>query len=281
MKLPTHHRAVRRTFRLIASLAVLVCMQLHGITPAAASGIVTTLPPLAGLVAMLDPEAEVHCLLPPGADAHDFQITPRQVQMLKQADLLVRASFDDRHWSGIDLPGRSLDLWSARGHAWVSPAAVRDKLPELAAALQKLYPQHAAHISTALAGAEQACTEMDASWTKVLAGLRTGGVIMQHNAWQDMLTAHGVPVWSVLENGHHGESISPRRLQRALDLLQAHPGTVLWGNVRHASKGLQWLQEHAGGARPKLISFDPLGDCGMGWKELMQHNLDLLTGAVH
>lgn len=257
---------------------MLLMLLLH-IAPAGAAGIVTTLPPLAGLVLMLDGKAEVHCLLPPGADAHDFQVTPRQAQSLREADLLIRASFDDRHWSGVQLQERTLDLWPTRSHAWLSAKDVRSKLPELAQALQRLYPQRSAQIQAALGRALDLCDTMDGLWDKALAPWRSAGVIMQHNAWQSMLQEHGVPVWSVLENGHHGESIAPHRLEDALNLLHAHPSALLWGNQRHAGKALQWLQEHSDGADTPLLNFDPLGDCGMRWPQLMQRNLDILTQA--
>jgi zinc transport system substrate-binding protein len=244
---------------------------------AASAGIVTTLPPLAGLVLMLDPAADVQCLLPPGADPHAFQLTPKQVQQMNRADLLLRSSYDDRHWSGIGLEGHTLDLWPGQGHAWLSPAAVRDKLPELAAALQRLAPGRSKQIATALHEAQASCDAVDAAWNRALAPYRKNGVIMQHNAWQAMLKHYGVPVWDVLEAGEHGDEIGPRKLEEALDLLRSHPGVVLWGNRRHTERALQWLQEHRDAGQQALwLHFDPLGDCGMSWTQLMQANLDIL-----
>jgi len=247
---------------------------------ASAAGIVTTLPPLSGLVLLLDAEADVHCLLPPGADAHDFQLTPRQVQMLNKADLLIRSSYDDGHWSGIRSGNRSFDLWPGKGHAWLSATAVRDRLPALAAVLQELAPQRSAQIAASLAQAISTCDAIDTAWRKALASYRDAGAIMQHNAWQAVLQHYDVPVWSVLETGHHGDEIGPHRLEAALDLLRAHPSSLLWGNRMHVSRALQWLQEHQGpGQKARLLHFDPLGSCGMTWPELMQHNLDILAQA--
>jgi len=246
----------------------------------AGAGIVTTLPPLTGLVLLLDPEADVHCLLPPGADAHDFQLRPKQVQTLKQADLLVRSSFDDGHWSGISLPGRTLDLWPGQAHAWLSPAAVINILPKLAEALQLLAPQREQAITQALSKALSHAYAMNIKWYKALEAYHERGVIMQHNAWQPALAAYKVPVWAVLETQHHGDDIGPHRLEEALGLLNAHPTALLWGNRRHAGRALQWLQEHqTASEKARLLDFDPLGDCGMTWLELMQLNPDLLEKA--
>ena len=247
---------------------------------AAAAGIVTTLPPLTGLVLLLDPQADVQCLLPPGADAHDFQLTPKQVQSLKQADMLVRSSYDDGHWSGISLAGRTLDLWPEQGHAWLWPAAVINILPKLAEALQLLAPEREQAITQALSKALSHAYAMNIRWYKALEAYHERGVIMQHNAWQPVLAAYKVPVWAVLETQHHGDDIGPHRLEEALRLLNAHPNALLWGNQRHASRALQWLQEHQSSPqKAQLLNFDPLGDCGSTWLQLMQANLDLLEKA--
>lgn len=258
---------------------LLLCLLMPVWLPGAqAAGIVTTLPPLTGLVLLLDSEADVHCLLPPGADAHDFQITPRQAQLLSSADLLVRSSYDDRHWSGLHGRANSFDLWPQQGHGWLSPHSVRERLPALAAALQALSPQRSEQIAASLVQALAICDSLAATWDDALKPWRTRGVIMQHNAWHAMLMEFNVPVWGVLETGHHGDDIGPRRLENALQLLREHRHAVLWGNQRHPERALKWLQEHQGDTPVRLLRFDPLGDCGMPWPQLMQRNLDILSG---
>ena len=243
------------------------------------AGIVTTLPPLTGLVLLLDPQADVHCLLPPGADAHDFQLTPKQVQSLKQADLLIRSSFDDGHWSGINLPGRTLDLWPEHAHAWLSPAAVINILPNLAEVLLILAPEREQAITQAMSKALSHAYAMNIRWYKALEAYHARGVIMQHNAWQPVLAAYKVPVWTVLESQHHDENIRPHQLEKALNQVRAHPDALLWGNRRHANRALEWLNQHQKSGHAPLVYFDPLGDCGTTWLQLMQANLDLLEKA--
>jgi len=244
------------------------------------AAIVTTLPPLAGFVRLLDTDADVRCLLSPGADAHEFQLSPHQVQALKQAELLVRSSYDDGHWSGLSLPGRTFDVWPKTAHAWLSPQAVRQQLPRLAAALQRLAPQRKQRIDDNLAQALKQCDAIDNALENALAPYRKSGVIMQHNAWAKVLESYAVPVWSVLESHHHGANIRPRRLESALAQLGKHPQAILWGNRQHANRGLIWLKKHSAEKSAKerpLLLLNPLGNCDMNWLQLMQANLDSLN----
>jgi len=236
----------------------------------AQAAIITTLPPLAGLVSMLDEKAEVYCLLPPGADAHNFQLTPKQVQQIKQANLLLRASRDDGHWPGLNMAVQQLDLWPKKDHAWLLPSEVRRILPLLARKLQDIAPGHRQSITRSLRRALRVCDKLEMAWKQALAPLQQRGVIMQHPAWRRLCEHFRVPVRAVLEPRHHG-SVRPRQLEYALNLTRTHTGTLLWGSMRHSNRGLTWLSRH-GDTRP-VLHFDALGHCNMAWDQLMRWNL--------
>ncbi len=240
------------------------------IATTAHAAILTTLPPLAGLASMLDEKADIHCLLPPGADAHDFQLTPKQVSQLKQADLLIRASRDDGHWPGLALATRQLDLWPKKDHAWLLPSDVRQILPRLARTLEEITPAHRPAIEQALKRALRICDVMEIAWKQALMPLHLRGVIMQHPAWRRLCEHFNVPVLAILEPRHHG-SIRPRKLESAFTLLQTHSDILLWGDMRHSNQGLIWLSDHHNSQT--MLVFDALGTCGMAWTKLMHDNL--------
>jgi len=261
----------KRFYHLFSCIpGILLCAALPDTSHAT---IVTSLPPLAGLVSILDAKADVHCLLPTGADAHDFQLTPKQVQRLKQADLLIRASRDDGHWPGLNTAAQQLDLWPEKDHAWLLPTEVRRILPRLAKRLQNLAPDRRQAIEQSLHQALLLCDKLEAEWEQALAPFREHGIIIQHPVWRRLCEHFNVPVWAVLEPRHHG-SVRPRQLEHALKLLQIHPDILLWGDVRHSNRGLAWLSRHADGRH--ILRLDALGPCGMPWKKLMHLNLEHL-----
>jgi len=248
---------------------------LYVATPNAAhAAIVTTLPPLAGLVSMLDAKAEVYCLLPPGADAHNFQLTPRQVQQIRHANLLLRASRDDGHWPGLNMAAQQLDLWPKKDHAWLLPSEVRRILPLLARKLQDIAPERRQSIARSLIRALRICDDLEAAWKQALAPLQQRGVMMQHPAWRRLCEHFKVPVRAVLEPRHHG-NLRPRRLQHALNFLRTHTGVVLWGGLHRANRGLVWLSRHSD--RKSILRFDALGNCSMAWNQLMRWNIKQVT----
>ncbi len=236
--------------------------------------IAVTLPPLAGLVTMLDKEAEVFCLLPENADPHHFSLTPRQIDRLQKADLLIRSSRDDGGWQ-LRTPAPSIDLWPDIDHAWLRPEKVRDILPALAEQLQRLHPKRRERIGLALEKALETCRHIQQDWREALAPLRSKGVIMQHPAWRGLAGDMGIPVWMVLESHRHGHEMGPKKLERATQILKAHPGIRLWGDMRHSNRALNWLAKHGKTEKPVLL--DPLGDCGTSWSQLMQQNIARLS----
>lgn len=271
--MPNTSPFLTRARRTLLSLLLAACFLLPAM---ARADIIVTLPPLAGLVSMLEPNAKVHCLLPASGDPHTFQLTPKQAGQLQQAELLIRASRDDGGWSGLDAyPVPTLDLWHRASHAWLRPEEVKSVLPRLAARLQALHPKDKQQIADALTKALALCDRMDSAWRKALLPFKSAGAIMQHPAWLGLCKRFGVPVRAVLEPRHHGGEVTPQRLEKALEIIKAHPDTALWGDNRHSNRALDWLTQHAHSSKPVII-LDALGHCGMSWEALMQKNISLL-----
>ena len=242
------------------------------INNAMADEIIATIPPLAGLVKMLDPEDKVACLLTAGSDPHHFQLSPRQVENIGNATLLVRSSRADGSWLQPNIKVTVINLWPESDHAWLSPDAVANALPELAEALIAVRPQQAGNIRKNLSTALTNIARTNTLLAEALEPLKDKGVIMQHPSWRRLFAVHGVPLLGILESDRHGHEHGPRHLDNALALSKQHPDAVLVGDLRHSNRSLQWL---SGQADDKPILYlDGLGNCGNDWIELMQQNID-------
>ncbi len=244
--------------------------------PVSAAEITVTLPPLAGLVTMLDKQADVMCLLPAGADPHHFQLTPRKIEALRKSRLLIRAAFDDGGWPLPATHAQTLALWPGIAHGWLNPESVRAALPLIADVLTKLHPEHTDAIAVSLNDALAQARNIEQSWRIALASLKISGVLMQHPAWQGLMKSMNVPVLAVLESAHHGYEYGPHQLEQALSTLNQHPKAWLLADSGHNNRALDWLAQHAS-QTPHRVTLNALGDCGLPWPELMQHNIDRIT----
>jgi len=249
--------------------------------------IMVTLPPLSGLVTWLDPSLAVQCLLPNNADPHHFQLTPRQINSLQQARLLIRSPRDDKFWPLVNNNSPILNLWGAQddkhvrdphqptNHAWLNPQDVLTELPKLAQELSQTFPKHKQVVQQQLHIALEETQRVWQQWQKLVdeTHLKTTGVMMQHPSWRVLFEALNVPIRDVLESAQHGQEFGPRKLEDAMTILKQQPDTILIGDINHSNRALQWLEKYS---NTPIIKLDALGHCGESWSSLMQRNLKTL-----
>ncbi len=243
------------------------------VTPSVADSaeIVATIPPLAGIVQMLDQESRITCLLSAGSDPHHFQLSPRQVERLKQATLLIRSSKDDHGWLKLPSDVPAIDLWPQQDHAWLDPEHVQNILPRLAEKLISTSPQKRDAIMENLKAAQKRVASLNGELSHIMESLKTGGIVMQHPSWRTLFKRFGIPVLTTLESHRHGHEHGPRHLEEALNILKQHPEAVLVGDQQHSNRSLQWLSEHHN--RKEILYLDALGSCGDTWPTLMRKNI--------
>ncbi len=270
---------MRFTALLCLSLFMAPAISTAGETDTKASvdkNIIVTLPPLSGLVAMLLPEIKSQCLLTANADPHHFQPSPKQVAMLNQEHLLIRASFDDQGWPIRVQDNQVVDLWPEHAHGWLEFALVRKALPRLAAALSKAYPQYQTSIAQHLAESLSLTTEIEGKWSAALETYKNKGVFIQHPSWLGLFQSKNVPVWEVLESHQHGHEHGPRHLEEALQTYRMHPDAALIGSKRHSNRSLEWLSRNQKVAA-NIIKLDAIDACNVPWSTLMSKNLKQLS----
>ncbi|MES0371148.1 MAG: metal ABC transporter substrate-binding protein [Mariprofundaceae bacterium] len=238
--------------------------------------IIATIPPIAGIVQMLDRESRITCLLPAGSDPHHFQLSPRQIEKLKKATLLVRTSKDDHGWMKLSSGLPLIDLWPDQDHAWLNPDQVQIILPRLAEKLISILPEKRTIILNNLAMAQKTVAMIKDELTHALKELKTDGIIMQHPSWRGLFKSFNVPVLTTLESQHHGHELGPRHLEAALNTLKKNPAAFLVGDLQHSNRSLQWLADHAENKK-EILYLDALGSCDDDWSTLMQKNIDRIN----
>ena len=242
--------------------------------PLHAAEIIATIPPLAAVVQMLNDEP-ISCLLPPGSDPHHFQLSPRQVEKLNRATLLVRSSKDDHGWMQIPANTPVIDIWPKEDHAWLNPDNLLAALPRIAEQLISLFPDRKTVIEANLKRSMDDVGQIKSELSKALSTLQSSGVMMQHPSWRRVFDTYEIPVLLVLESQRHGHEHGPRHLENALNRLEKYPDAVLIGDVRHSNRSLEWLASHSN--NKKIIFLDALGSCGDSWATLMQQNISRIS----
>lgn len=221
---------------------------------------------------MLDSSSQTACLLSAGSDPHHFQLSPRQIESLQKAKLLVRTSKDDRGWLQLSATVPMIDLWPEQDHAWLNPSEVEKLLPRLAERLIALSPQKESEIRKSLKQAMEKTKQIDRALSNVLKSAKENGVVMQHPAWRGLFARLGIPILAVLESQHHGHEYGPHHLEEALEIMQQHPEALLIGDLRHGNRSLQWLSDHLD--HKGVLYLDALGTCSDDWPTLMQKNIE-------
>ncbi|MDO5717208.1 MAG: zinc ABC transporter substrate-binding protein, partial [Tissierellia bacterium] len=90
--------------------------------------IICTLFPTYSMAKAIAPDADVRLLLPPGADSHSFEPTPKDMELLQKADLIVYTSEYMEEWihrviDALDIDhqhlvdaSKGIDLMPGHGH---------------------------------------------------------------------------------------------------------------------------------------------------------------------
>ncbi len=228
---------------------------------------------------MLMPDQEVTSLLTANGDPHDFQLSPKQVETLQNAALLIRASADDGGWKLHTQQQNSLDLWPSLDHGWLVPSEVRTILPILATALAKQFPAQQELIKTQLAAAIECVNDEEVMWHNTLLPLQNSGVILQHPAWNHLFEANGVTILATLESKQHHHEHGPHALEHAVETMESHPQSWLIGDKHHNNRSLEWLANQA--ASPHTIIYlDALGNAQEHWLMLSKNNRTIIDKAL-
>jgi ABC-type Zn uptake system ZnuABC Zn-binding protein ZnuA len=247
--------------------------------------VVVSIHPLYDVVRQVAGEdADVVRILPVGASPHVFDPTPRDVARLAQADLAVTVG-------GLDLWLRDLldaagggaerlellalpavqellerdfpDLaptdaaavlaWNA--HVWLDPRTVAAALPDLAAALAAVDPDHADGYRARAAALADDLASLDAELAATLAPAAGAAFVPFHDAWPYFAARYGLDLIVEIEP-FPGREPSPAYLAMALRLVRESGARAIFSETQLNRRPAQVVADEAGVA---LFELDPLG----------------------
>lgn len=194
--------------------------------------IVTTTTTLADLAKQVAGDvAEIYTVASPRRDLHFIEPTPKDVLMVRQADVFIHEGLDAEPWrdplldaagnrkflgdaeraidvsQGIELLEVPTDVSRLEGdihlfgnpHYWLDPRNVKIMTRTVAENLSEIYPDHAADFQK---NADGYLTELDKKiigWTTLMAPFAGAPVVAYHQSWPYLAAFSGLRIAGYLE----------------------------------------------------------------------------------
>lgn len=261
--------------------------------------VVATLHPVASVTrAVAGSAVAVHTLLPPGAHPHSYEANPRDIEVLADADLVVRVGGAADAWigqpegspvvvftEGMELVEEEDDHGHETGtgnpHVWLDPIRVRDVLlPRLTAALIELAPDSAPAIRRRADAYADSLTALDAEIRERLEDVPTRRFIAAHPAWVYFAERYDLEPAGVLEAAP-GRELGSRGLARLVDRARAEGVRAVIAEPQLGRAGVEAL---AGEVDARIEVADAIGGTRMEGREdylsLMRFNAAAFARAL-
>ena len=235
---------------------------------------------------------DVHDLTPAGAEPHDIELTPRDVERVQSADLVLylgggfqpalEKALEDRHGDSVDLlrgqrvvaaPENDEEL-SLDPHVWLDPLRFAAMAREIGRELGR--PARAARLATRLHALGRA-------YRAGLATCRRHEIVTSHAAFAYLASRYGLQQVALTGLAPEAEP-SPRDLQRLVQEVERSRATTIFFESLVSPELAQTVAREAGA---KTAVLDPLegltkdeAAAGADYFSLMRRNLVTLRKAL-
>lgn len=252
------------------SLALILVASLVGALaacrPAPASGptVVAGSYPLAEMArALVGDDAEVIDLTPSGAEPHDLELSPKQVDRILDADLLIYigGGFQPAVADVAPRAPRSLDVLKALGrstssdpHVWLDPAAMADLVSPLQAALSRDRPQLREALMRRGLELRTQLRALDVRWRTGLTQCQRRLLVTAHAAFGSMAQRYGLRMEAIAGLSPESEP-DPQRLDQLRQLVKDEGVTTVFTEELVSPAVARTLARETGAATAVL---DPL-----------------------
>ena len=272
-----------RTLLLAAALALAACRPSAPAAPADTGRlrVAVSVPPQAYFVERIaGRRAEIEVMIPPGYSHVDYPLTPRQIVALSRARLYVAVGhpafeFERARIQPLlaELPGlemvdmsRGMRLIEGEGegsehgghghaggdpHVWVAPDTVAVAARNIAAALERIDPVHAAEYRANLESFEAEIASLDRSIRAQLARDRGEAFMVFHPTWGYFAHEYGLRQVAIEAEG---KEPSAARLIQLIDEARREGVKVVFVQAGFPRKSAQVIAEAIGG---RVVTADP------------------------
>jgi zinc transport system substrate-binding protein len=276
------HRTCFQTSTIVLGLLLAAC---HPPAPAAEAGrlrVAVSVPPQAYFVERIGGRrVEVDVMIPPGYSHVDYSLTPRQVVALSRARLYVAVghpAFEIERTRIVpllaDLPevevvdmSRGMRLLDGEGegseragghghaggdpHVWVAPETVAVAARNIAAALERTDPHHAAEYRSNLPRFEADIAALDREIRSRLASSRGGAFLVYHPTWGYFAREYGLRQVAIEAEGKEPSAV---RLIQLIDEAKRENVKVVFVQGGFPRKSAQVIADAVGA---RLVVADP------------------------
>lgn len=229
--------------------------------------VVVTVAPQAYFVQRLaGDQVEVVVMLPPGASPETYEPTIQQMKAITRAALYVKVGHPnfpfEQTWLDrllaeakdmrvVDCAKR-IEKRAGDPHLWVSPAAARTFVPDVAAALAQLLPDQRTEIESREASLRRDIDRVDSEIRGMLANLRTRRFYVYHPAWGYFAADYGLEQVPI-EVG--AKEPDPRRLAALIARAKSEGTQVIFAQPQFSQRSAELVASEIGA---RVVVIDPL-----------------------
>jgi len=228
---------------------------------------------LASLVQMVSGDRwQVVNLVPVGASPEDYQPSPRDIEALRRAQILVENGAGIEVWLNhlldaarninmqVVVATQGVQLKDGNPHVWMDPVAAQEYLKKIEAALERADPEGTPYYRTRLQTAIQQLQALDAAVRSQIKTIPPGArnMIVFHNAWQYYADRYSLRVVGAIELSP-GQEPSPQYLSKLVKLAKSHHVRVIFAEPEYNKKLATVLGESAGIKTVSNLYDDSLG----------------------
>jgi zinc transport system substrate-binding protein len=222
---------------------------------------------------------KVRDLTPPGAEPHDLELSPRDVETIRDAELVVyvgggfQPSLED---AVAERDGPSLDLLDGGEdpHLWLDPVRFAGAVEEIALGLGDL---------EAAASTVGALRRLDDEYRQALATCERRVLVTTHASFGALAARYGLEQISLAGRSPEVEP-SPRDLERLVEQVRASGATTVFAEPLVSSRLAETVARETGA---QVASLDPIEglsqerlDDGEDYLSVMRDNLETLREAL-